>query len=54
MEVRRTDEADAMKPAAIQTDGIGSRTTAHLNLTVTLADVWKADPWRKIYIKPTK
>ncbi len=27
-------------PAAVETEGIGRRTTSHLNLTRSLADVW--------------
>lgn len=32
------------KGRAIVTNGKGKRTTSHLNLTRTLADVWAADP----------
>lgn len=34
-------------PRAIQTDGIGHKTTAHLNLTRTLADVGWVDDSRQ-------
>lgn len=40
------------KPQGVKTNGIGNKTTAHLNLTVTLADVWKEDPWNRIRVKP--
>jgi hypothetical protein len=32
-----------MKPTGVRTNGIGERSTAHLNLTVTLADAWAAE-----------
>lgn len=32
-----------LEATAIKTDGIGTRTTSHLNMTRSLADVWKRD-----------
>ena len=39
---------------AVKTNGIGRRCTSHLNLTVTLEQAWKLDPWNAIRIPPRK
>lgn len=38
---------------AIQTNGIGQKCTAHLNLTTTLADVWKCGPVEVVVATPS-
>lgn len=47
----------ADQPRGIKTDGIGSYTSSHLNLTRTLADVW-ASEWANRYppkpVEPAK
>lgn len=41
------------KLMAIQTNGIGQKCTNHLNLTTTLADVWKCGPVEVVLPAPS-
>lgn len=37
--------------SAVKTNGIGKKTKAHLNLTVSLADAWKVSPGELAHIR---
>jgi hypothetical protein len=45
---------DAVTGTAIKTNGVGFRTTSHLNLTISLADAWKMKPLPPKETKPAK
>lgn len=50
--------ANPVHPVGVATNGIGRKTTAHLNLTRSLADVWYWDkpepPKAPVYLPPQR